>query len=194
MDVSVPLFPLHTVLFPDGLLPLRIFEPRYLDMVSECLKEDKAFGVCLIREGRDVGSAARPHTVGTLAKIVDWEQLDGGLLGITVQGGKRFGILSSRIEANQLTLARVEPFEDEREVPLSEEFGPLADQLGELSGFVEPAGGLPSGDHNDAGWVSWRLAELLPMAWAEKQRLLEVVDPLRRLALLGEALKRLKED
>jgi len=194
VDAPVPLFPLHSVLFPDGLLPLRIFEPRYLDMVSRCLKQGHGFGVCLIREGKEVGTAAQPYSVGTLAEIVDWQRLEDGLLGLTVRGGQRFSIRSSRIEPDQLSLAEIEPFEDERQVPLSDEFGPLADLLSQLAGVLGQAAALPSGPHNDAGWVSWRLAELLPLSWEDKQQLLELVDPLRRLALLGDAIERLRED
>jgi len=86
MEEAVPLFPLHTVLFPGGPLPLRIFEARYLDMVSDCLKRDRGFGVVLIEQGREVGEAASCHEVGTLARIIDWDKRDHGLLEIICQG------------------------------------------------------------------------------------------------------------
>ena len=91
-QIQIPLFPLGTVLFPGGPLPLRIFEPRYLDMVSDCLRNDKAFGVCLIKDGREVGEPAQPFDVGTMAKIVDWDRTDDGLLAITALGTSRFRI------------------------------------------------------------------------------------------------------
>ena len=84
----IPLFPLNTVLFPDGLLPLRIFEPRYVDMISECLKSGTGFGVCLISDGQETGQAASIYEIGTLANIVDFQTEEDGLLGITVLGGK----------------------------------------------------------------------------------------------------------
>jgi len=92
--VQIPLFPLNTVLFPGGPLPLRIFEARYVDMVSSCLKEDSPFGVLLIRDGGETGNATT-HEIGTLARIVDWYQGSDGLLGVTAVGEQRFRLLSS---------------------------------------------------------------------------------------------------
>ena len=92
-DVTLPLFPLHTVLFPGGLLPLRIFESRYLDMISDCLRNDRGFGVCLISAGREVGDGAECFDVGTLARIQDWDSTPDGLLGIIARGEQRFDSL-----------------------------------------------------------------------------------------------------
>ena len=89
---TIPLFPLNTVLFPGGPLKLRIFEPRYVDMIGRCMREDTGFGVALIIEGVEAGGPARTANVGTLARIVDFEQLKDGLLGITAHGGERFRI------------------------------------------------------------------------------------------------------
>ena len=100
--IQLPLFPLHTVLFPGGPLPLRIFEARYLDMVSQCLQEDSGFGVCMIRHGREVGEPASTENMGVVARIVDWHQRHDGLLGITAIGEQRFRIASVRIQDNQL--------------------------------------------------------------------------------------------
>ena len=99
---EVPLFPLHTVLFPGGPLALRIFEPRYLDMVSECLRNDQPFGVCLIQSGNEAGVAASPHLTGTFARIVDWQSGDDGLLSISARGEQRFHVQETRIERDQL--------------------------------------------------------------------------------------------
>jgi Lon protease-like protein len=93
------------VLFPGGPLPLRIFEARYLDMISRCLKTDTPFGVLLIRDGDETG-AARTHTVGTLARIVDWYQGSDGLLGVTAAGEQRFRLLDVGIQPDGLNAGR----------------------------------------------------------------------------------------
>ena len=97
---EIPLFPLSTVLFPGGVLPLRIFEARYLDMIGECLREQKGFGVCAIRSGSEVGRAASCYNVGTLAAVEDFGRSEDGLLAIVAHGERRFRILHSRVEAN----------------------------------------------------------------------------------------------
>ena len=105
LPTSIALFPLNTVLLPGGPLPLRIFEPRYLQMVSECLKHDRPFGVCLIAKGKEAGEAPVAHEYGTLARIEDWSQLPDGHLGITARGGERFIVRNTRVAANQLVTA-----------------------------------------------------------------------------------------
>ena len=104
---TVPLFPLNSVLFPGGMLPLRIFEPRYLDMVSECMRSDSCFGVCLIRDGKEVVKAASCFDIGTLARIVDWDQRDDGLLGITVKGESRVRILGRDVRENKRLVGHI---------------------------------------------------------------------------------------
>src|SRR5512139_2924175 len=99
--LRIPLFPLHTVLFPGGPLALRIFEPRYLDMISRVMKEERRFGICLIQEGEEVGDAAQPHTIGTLGRISYFNRRSDGLLGITVQGEQRFRILKTEIQPDR---------------------------------------------------------------------------------------------
>ncbi|HSH41936.1 MAG TPA: LON peptidase substrate-binding domain-containing protein, partial [Arenicellales bacterium] len=126
---SIALFPLNTVLFPGGPLPLRIFEPRYLEMVSDCMKHDAPFGVCLIAEGEEAGEASRPHEHGTTARIEDWNQLPDGYLGITARGGERFVVRQSRVAGNQLITAEVEYLEDEPASSVDEAFQPLVELL-----------------------------------------------------------------
>ena len=109
---NIPLFPLNTVLFPEGILPLRIFEVRYLDMVSESLRNESPFGICLISEGKEVGSPADCYRIGTFAHIIDWEGSNDSILGITVQGGKRFRISDQRVRDNKLLEGDVEIIED----------------------------------------------------------------------------------
>ena len=103
--LSIPIFPLHTVLFPNGALPLRIFEPRYLDMISTCMKGGDGFGICLIKEGSEVGQAAETYETGTLSEISYFNIDTNGMLCITAQGKQRFHILSKSVQANQLTIA-----------------------------------------------------------------------------------------
>jgi len=184
--LELPLFPLHTVLFPGGPLPLRIFEPRYLEMVSRCLQQESGFGVALIRQGREVGEAAVTHEVGTVARIVDWHQRHDGLLGVSSRGERRFRILSTRVQPNQLTVAEVALWPDpppvsvaDRHLVLTDLLRQLLDQAGHVYAEVPRRFG-------DAEWVGCRLSELLPLGNARKQALLEIEDPVARLdELLG---------
>jgi len=180
----LPLFPLHTVLFPGGPLPLRIFEPRYLEMVSRCLRTDTGFGVALIRHGREVGEVALTHEVGTVARIVDWHQRHDGLLGVSSRGEARFRILSTEVQPNQLTVARVELWPEAAHLALPNRHLPLADLLRRL---LDQAGHLYADvprRFGDADWVGCRLSELLPLENGRKQALLEMDDPLERLERL----------
>lgn len=190
--VRIPLFPLHTVLFPGGPLPLRVFEPRYLQMIGDCLRSDTCFGVCLISDGREVGEAATPHNTGTTARIVDWHQRHDGLLGITARGERRFRVLAREVQRNQLAVAKVEllPEDDEMEVPAK--YVALADLLRRI---LDQAGhhyaDLPR-RFGDAAWVGYRLAELLPLSLPRKQYLLEIEDPAARLEQLFGLLEGLE--
>ena len=187
--LTIPLFPLHAVLFPEGTLPLRIFEPRYLDMVSQCLKEGSGFGVCLIREGSEVGKAADTFSTGTLSDIVYFNQQPDGLLGITAQGRQRFEILNKEVQHNQLTLAEVKLLDNEASQPLPKEHAPAAEIL---RGLLEQLG-YPfikmEKRYDDASWVSARLAELLPIRLEQKQYFLQLDDPLQRLERLCALLE-----
>jgi Lon protease-like protein len=183
--INIPLFPLHAVLFPGGTLPLRIFEPRYLDMVSACMKEDKGFGICLIKEGSEVGKAADIYETGTLSEITYFSQQPDGLLGITAQGKQRFKIISTEVQANQLTTAEVELLENETPCPLPEQFVDCAEIL---EGLLEQLG-YPflkiEKDYDNASWVGSRLAELLPIRLEQKQYFLQLDDPIQRMERLA---------
>ncbi|MBS0430984.1 MAG: LON peptidase substrate-binding domain-containing protein [Proteobacteria bacterium] len=191
---DVPLFPLSTVLFPAGSLSLRIFEPRYLDMVRDCARHDASFGICLILEGHEVGTAAVPAAVGTFARIVDFYTHPDGVLGITVRGGARFRVVRSRVRDNGQVHGQVQCWPDEPVVEVPVEFGLLATILERL---IEQAGGAwrdsPRECYDDAGWVGFRLAELLPLMATERQQLLELTDPLERLRVLLDALPRFQK-
>jgi Lon protease-like protein len=186
---EIPLFPLNIVLFPNGPLPLRIFETRYVDMVRRCMREGSGFGVVLIREGRESQGPAEICDVGTLAKIVDFDQLPDGLLGLTCVGERRFRIRSRRRQADGLNLGEVDWLEPEPVVKL-----PVAHaRLAELLASVLPQlGDIYAGiamQLDDAAWVGHRLAEILPIALTDKQFCLELDDPLRRLDVLAPMIQ-----
>ena len=187
--VRIPIFPLHTVLFPDGPLPLRIFEPRYTDMISQCLKSNMGFGVCLITEGKEVGGIATTHEIGTLANITDWHMRKDGLLGITVIGEKRFRVLKQNIEGNNLMFAEVEYFEDDLEKSIPEEYESLVEILEERLSQSNTRYADLNINFDDATWVGFRLAELLPLRLSQKQYFLQLSDPLQRLERLDDVLQ-----
>ena len=193
--VEIPLFPLRTVLFPGGFLPLRIFEQRYLDMVRDCARNDSDFGVCLISEGEEAVSPVKTTHVGTLAQIVDWYTLEDGLLGVSATGTRRFKIESSWQQGDGLLWARVQMLPEPPSHPLPEAYALLAEVLGR---FMEKVGHqYPSWSEErlqDAVWVGYRLAELLPLAGIEKQHLLELSDPFERLQSLVDVLPRFQSD
>lgn len=191
-EFEIPLFPLHTVLFPGGALPLRIFEPRYLDMVSECLRNNSGFGVCLISEGKETGNAAKTFEIGTLGDISYWQQLPDGLLGITVRGRQRFRVLSTRVRENQLCMARVALVPNEPYLELPGRFVGFAELVRDmLEDMGHPYTTLPK-HYDDAAWVSNRLAELLPIPLVQKQYFLQLDDPLERLERLAAVLAELE--
>ena len=190
--MQVPLFPLNTVLFPGGPLPLRIFEARYLDMIGECISNDSPFGVLLIREGAEAGSAAT-HEIGTLARIVDWYLGSDGLLGVTARGEQRFRLISSHREPGGLNIGNIEVLPPEPEIPLPVEYQPMATIL---AGVLDDLGRLYEDlerNLDDAGWVTNRFVEILPIDLAEKQLCLEQSNPTERLRLVRQVLSRVRE-
>jgi Lon protease-like protein len=191
---EIPLFPLNAVLFPGSTLGLRIFEARYLDMVRECARSARGFGVCLIMQGQEAGEPALPAAVGTLASIVDFDTLPDGLLGISVTGGTRFRVQKSRIRGNGLVIGEVREWPDEPVVPVPVEFSLLPailERLADQAGLSWRNG--PRERYDDASWVGFRLAELLPLGDAERQHLLEVTDPVERLIALRDAMPRFQK-
>ncbi len=187
---EIPLFPLNTVLFPGGPLPLRIFETRYTDMVRRCMREDSGFGVVLIRAGAEVGEVAGTADVGTLARIVDFYPLPDRLLGITCRGDRRFRVLRRWREPGGLNMAEVEWLPEAQAVAVPEEYQHLAGllrkvlpELGDLYQSVERR-------FDDANWVGCRLVEILPISLGDKQACLEIEDPLLRLAQLSPLIRR----
>jgi len=185
---AIPLFPLNAVLFPGGPLRLRIFEPRYLDMVSRCMREDTGFGVALIVAGREAGGAAQTVEIGTLARIVDFEQLDDGLLGITARGERRFRILHVHQESDGLNVCQVEWRDEEARAEVPPQHAILAELLRRALEQIGPAYGELTPADEDASWVSMRLAEILPLVAIERQELLGLNDGPERLHWLQSRL------
>ena len=188
---ELPLFPLSTVLFPAGPLPLRIFEPRYADLVRRCMKTDTGFGVVLLVEGREAGAGAATATaaIGTEARIVDFDQLEDGLLGLTCIGQERIRVLSTWTQADGLHLAEIEDIAAEPEVPVPID----CVQLRAVLERVWPELGInyryvPS-RFGDAGWLANRLAELAPLEAGVRQSLLEIDDPVARLRVLAPLIQ-----
>jgi len=170
--VQIPLFPLNTVLFPDGPLPLRVFEPRYLDMISRCMKEDAPFGVLLIHEGHEAGPSTT-HDVGTLATVTDWYQGSDGLLGITAIGTERFRLHSAERQDDGLNVGEIELLPPIQSMALPVEYKALPhildsvlNDLGRLYEDLERR-------YEDAAWVAWRFIEILPVDLETKQAALE---------------------
>jgi Lon protease-like protein len=186
---DLPIFPLNTVLFPGGVLPLRVFEARYMDMTRDCLKAERPFGVCLIRTGSEVGAPAEPEAVGCLAHITSWDMEQLGLLQLRTRGGQRFRILGSSVAAQGLRRARVELIADEEDAELPAQFGALADLLrmvvadNDAAAFPEPH------EFESASWVGYRLSEVLKVPLAAKQKLLELDGALPRLEILYKYLE-----
>jgi len=195
---DIPLFPLGTVLYPDGILNLRIFETRYSDLVRECTGNGKPFGVCAVlnqdrqNETQSISEAA---AIGTLARIVDFDVQSDGLLGIQAIGEQRFRALRTRIAANGLIRADLELLSVPDKQPIPAEFGLLNSILGRL---IEQAGDqLPQSMRapiDDADWLACRLAELLPLSLQERQGLLELDSPDERLAELLQILPRFQKE
>ena len=185
MPTDIPLFPLGTVLYPGGLLPLRIFETRYTDMVRRCMRESEVFGVVQIQAGTETSPTVRTADMGTTARIVDFEALKDGLLGVLCKGEVRFRILSRSRQADGLNRAGIEWVAEPAAVAVSEEHEPLLEILRDALSRLAKLGRLIEPAYDDAGWVSYRLAELLPLPLQVQQQLLEMDDPNERLRQLA---------
>jgi Lon protease-like protein len=180
---EIALFPLRTVLFPGGPLELRIFEPRYLDMIRTTLRNDREFGVLLIRAGGEVGPADTVD-VGTSARIVDFRQLPEGLLGITCRGGRRFRLVSRRRQRDGLNIGGVNWLKEPASLALPANFTAMAHTLESILAEIDALYPVAERKLDDADWVGRRLAEILPIASADKQYCLELEDAMERLMFL----------
>ena len=181
------LFPLRTVLVPGMALGVRVFEARYLDLVRECGRTGRGFGVCLVLDGDEAGEPAAPAAFGAEAMIEDFDTGDDGLLALRLRGSRRFRVAGTRVRDNGLVVGTVDWLPPDAVEPLRPEHGLLSTLL---AGILDKVGGeharAPSSRLDDAAWVGWRLAELLPISDPQRVSLLQEDDPHRRLErLLG---------
>lgn len=181
---EIPLFPLNTVLFPGGKLPVRVFEPRHMEMISTCLKNGQPFGISLLRADNGTHGAAQPEAVGCLVEIVDWDMQQPGVLNITVLGIRRFHVESHGTNNNGQIVAQVVNISEEPEAPIPPQHHACATLLRHI---VEHLGehrfALPL-RYDDLAWVGYRLAELLPLKLSVRQNMLEMNDSLVRIEIL----------
>ena len=194
---EIPLFPLRVVLFPGGRLDLQIFEQRYIDLVTSSLKSNTGFGICLLKHGDEVvrpGSQQTIHRTGTYAVIIDWDQLDNGLLGITIEGQAKFRIMDCwEGEGNLLRAStRLSNKDDvgKDSIPVDERFSALAELLRNLESHPLVEQKQLAIDYNNLWDLGWRLGELIPIAAESRQSLLELDDPWERV----EAIEKLVSD
>jgi Lon protease-like protein len=186
---TVPIFPLQTVLYPGSLLPLRIFEVRYMDMAKACLREGSPFGVCLIKEGQEVGAPAVPEKVGCIARIAECDMEELGILKVKAEGTERFRIVSSEVNKAGLIVAEIEKHEPEGPAGEAAGFPECADFLRKVIAGIGPGRFAEPLRFDEASWVGFRLAEILPLRNDVKQKLLELTDASLRVAILHRFLK-----
>lgn len=192
---TLPLFPLQTVLFPDGPLGLRIFEARYVDMVGRCLKDGTGFGVVLLVAGREVNTdTARVAAIGTEAKIMDFDRLEDGLLGLSCRGQQRFHVLNSWQQDDGLFVAEVDDIPNDPVESIPEDCVYLNFVLRQLHEDLKEQIVVTETRYEEAGWVANRLAEIVAVDIAERQRLLELTDPIARLRALGPHIRIASQD
>ncbi len=191
MIADLPIFPLSTVLFPGGVLPLRIFEARYMDMVRDCMQREAPFGVCLITRGGEVGEPAEHEPIGTLAHIRGWDMEQLGLLQLRTVGGARFRILDRRVGGNGLIRASVDELPDDPRVEVPDEMAECAMLVHRLIDDLRAREPDPDKrmiaeppDVESAAWVANRLAEFLPIPNPAKHKLMALDEPLVRLSLV----------
>ena len=191
---SLPLFPLRTVLFPGGVLPLKVFEQRYIEMTKACLRDEQPFGVCMITQGDEVdrgdGNVPAFATIGTLARITNFDMPQMGILHLATAGGARFQVRHHGAGPSGLVVAEVTTIADEPQHPLREDDAPLARLLELIAARIGPQNFPAQTHYEDASWVGYRLAELLPLPLPVKQGMLEINDAGLRLGVLKQFLER----
>ncbi len=188
MSQTIPIFPLGTVLYPGGRLPLRVFEPRYVAMARRCLADDAVFGVNLILDGREVGAPAVPHAVGCSARIVDSTVPETDEFALLAVGESTFRIQRREVQADGLIVAEVEWLPVSAPMPVPPEFAPLVQMLRHAVEQMGEAQLVPPLRYDDSAWVAQRLAERLPMPAAARQRILECANALEQLSLAASAV------
>ncbi|HSJ81925.1 MAG TPA: LON peptidase substrate-binding domain-containing protein [Thiobacillus sp.] len=190
MPDTLPLFPLNTAVFPGGLLPLRIFEQRYFDMVKQAIADNTPFGICAIREGSEVGTPAVPYSVGTRVHITDWDMPQTGILHIETQAAERFVVRSTRTEPSGLLIGSVDAVSVEPAIAVPGELELAVEILRHIIDEYGDARFPAPHEFGNAVWVGYRLSEVLPLKRSIKQNLLEMNDSVVRLRILTEFLKK----
>ncbi|CAN5220779.1 LON peptidase substrate-binding domain-containing protein [soil metagenome] len=199
----IPLFPLNTVLFPDGILPLKVFEARYIDMVRECMKRELPFGVVLIKSGNEVGQVAEPESTGCIAHLTHWDMVELGVMLLRVRGGDRFFISETRETPDHRLEGLVDMIAPDSDVPISDMHVVCAKALKVVIDDINARGRAEQGPQfesgvalpmqfNEAGWVANRWCEILPIPLKARQKLLELEDAQSRLMVVHEYLKQHK--
>ena len=195
-NAELPLFPLKTVLFPGGLLGLKVFEARYVDLISLCLRERRSFGVVALRSGREVGKAedgVHFEATGTLAELIDVDSERPGILNVRCRGTQRFLVTASRQQNDGLWLAQTQPVADDALLApspgLAEAVRGLASTIAALKNAGKGEQFLPPHHFDQAGWVANRWCEILPISLAARQKLMEFTDPMVRLQLVDDFLR-----
>ena len=183
--MRLPLFPLSSVVLPDGILKLRLFERRYIDMVKACFRDGTGFGVCLIKSGNEAGTPSEPYPLGTEVEIVDFDQGEDGLLHIVTRGTHPFRVLSYAADDSMLLVGEVERLPAPEPVPMEPEFERLASKLELILRYVEPEIAYEDVRLDDADWVCHRLMELLPLGPEAKFELLSMDGNRERLETLA---------
>lgn len=190
--LDLPLFPLGSVLFPGGIMSLKVFERRYLDMAATCMKAQLPFGVCLIASGKEVGAPAVPHAIGTLAHIDSGDMPQLGLLVLDIRGGHRFRIISQSTQPDGLLRAQVMLLDEPAPQGIPHAQQGLLPLLRKIASDLGPEKmPMPHAFH-DASWVGYRLTEVIPVQALAKQKLLELEDPVSRLEILHTYLSQRK--
>ena len=198
---QIPLFPLRVVMFPRGRLNLQIFERRYIDLVTNCMRTSSGFGICLLKEGEEIiqeGTNQTIHRTGTYSNIIDWDQLENGLLGITVEGSAKFsiedcwqsdsGVLQGNVQFNETDNVGRET------IPLDDQYTALADLLQNLESHPLVEQKKLIIDYNNLWDLGWRLSELIPIEIEQKQQLLEIDDPWERIQSIEQLVSDLAND
>jgi uncharacterized protein len=191
---TLPLFPLRTVLFPEGVLSLKIFEPRYLSMIGRCMKDGGGFGVVLARAERSPSSAVDFHPFGTSCQITDWGQDGDGLLNIVVHGRRRFSVSATSHQADGLIIGEVEFRDSGWGRPLSDDDAWLAELTAQMLSELPQSEAPSPARMDDAAWVSFRLCELMPLVLTQRQALLQMDDTDARIAVLRQAIRLIEEE
>ena len=190
MSDTLPLFPLNTVVFPGGQLPLRIFEQRYLDMVKQAIADNAPFGICAIHDVTETGTTAVPYSVGTRVRVTDWDMPQTGILHIDTLAEDRFVVRKTRTEAGGLLIGSVDSVSAELAAGIPEELELAVEILRHIIDEYGDARFPAPHQFDDAVWVGYRLSEVLPLKLSIKQNLLEMNDSVMRLRILTEFLKK----